>query len=324
MNAGTPDARTAELAARVAATLSSRVAELTVLCVGQVTHDRYGADLVAGGCAYFGARCAQALGAKVRLLTSVGADFSRDADLAGLEVHAIRAGATTVFTNTYPEGGPRVQKIETVSPPIPLSELPAAWSRADALLLAPVFGELDAADPWFTAVDARVRAVCLQGFMKTADLATGLVVAGPPLASLPFFHGADAFFLSSEDIACFGGPDLLDFLRGRARLVFVTHGERGCTIHTPDGTLHAGVFPTTAVDPTGAGDTFAAATTCALAAGCDPLTAARLGAAAASLVVEFEGSRDMPAVSGAWDRFRLFTCSRPSWERSSCDDPPPP
>jgi sugar/nucleoside kinase (ribokinase family) len=279
--------------------LAARVAEMTLLCVGQVTHDRYGGDIVAGGCAYFGARCAQALGADVRLLTSVGADFSRDDDLADLEVHALRAGASTVFTNTYPPGKPRVQKIETVSPPIPLTALPAAWRRADALLLAPVFGELDAGEPWFSAVDARVRAVCLQGFMKIADPATELVVAGPPLSSLPFFRGADAFFLSEEDITCFGGDGLMDFLRARARLVYVTRGELGCTIHTPDGILHAGVFPATAVDPTGAGDTFAAATTLGLAAGCDPLTAARLGAAAASLVVEFEGSRDMPAISRA-------------------------
>ncbi|MBU1244352.1 sugar kinase [Myxococcota bacterium] len=285
------------------AEVAARVADLTVLCVGQVTHDRYGADIVAGGCAYFGARCAQALGARVRLLTSVGADFLLDQDLAGLEAHAIRAGATTVFTNTYPEGQARVQRIETVSPPIPLAALPASWDHADVLLLAPVFGEIDPSEPWFSAVHARVRAVCLQGFMKQADPARELVVAGPPLDSLPFFHGADAFFLSEEDIACFGGPGLLDFLRGRARLVFVTRGELGCTIHAPEGTLHAGVFPAAAVDPTGAGDTFAAATACALAAGCDPLTAARLGAAAASFVVEFEGSRDMPAVSQAWKRF---------------------
>ena len=292
----------AELSARTAE-VAARVADLTVLCVGQVTHDRYGADIVAGGCAYFGARCAQALGAKVRLLTSVGADFLLDQDLSGLEAHAIRAGSTTVFTNTYPEGQARVQRIETVSPPIPLAALPASWDHADVLLLAPVFGEIDAAEPWFSAVKARVRAVCLQGFMKQADPARELVVAGPPLDSLPFFHGADAFFLSEEDIACFGGPGLLDFLRSRARLVFVTRGELGCSIHTPAGTLHAGIFPTIAVDPTGAGDTFAAATACALAAGCDPLTAARLGAAAASFVVEFEGSRDMPAVSHAWKRF---------------------
>ncbi|PKN44300.1 MAG: sugar kinase [Deltaproteobacteria bacterium HGW-Deltaproteobacteria-17] len=283
--------------------MAARVAGLSVLCVGQVTHDRYGEDLVAGGCAYFGARCARALGARVRLLTSVGDDFLLDRELSGLEVHALRGGATTVFTNTYPEGQARVQRIEAVSPSIPLAALPPSWDHADVLLLAPVFGELDAADPWFSAVKARVRAVCLQGFMKQADPSRQRVVAGPALDSLPFFHGADAFFLSEEDIACFGGPGLLDFLRGRARLVFVTRGELGCTIHAPEGTLHAGVFPTSAVDPTGAGDTFAAATACALAAGGDPLTAARLGAAAASIVVEFEGSRDMPAVSEAWNRF---------------------
>jgi len=300
-------------------TSSHDVQKLTVVCVGQVTHDRYGADLVAGGCACFGALCARALGAKVRLLTSVGQDFRLDAALTDLEVHALRGGATTVFTNTYPEGGHRVQKVDAAAPAIPLAALPDAWRAADVLLLAPVFGELDLREPWFSAVDARVRAVCLQGFMKDADPVTGLVravdeeylrsqVTALQVTALqtalqrPGLHaGVDAIFLSEEDLACFGFPDLLDLLRAATPLVFVTRGADGCDIHTPDGVLHVGVFPAHAVDPTGAGDTFAAATACALACGCAPAEAARLGAASASVVVGFEGSRDMPAVARAWE-----------------------
>jgi sugar/nucleoside kinase (ribokinase family) len=302
--------------------LAARVGELGVLCVGQVTHDRYGDDLVAGGCACFGALCARALGARVRLLTGVGEDFLLDGALAGLEVHALRSGRTTVFTNTYPEGGHRVQRVDAVGPRIGLASLPDAWRDPDVLLLAPVFGELDAREPWSSAVDARVRAVCLQGFMKDAEPATGIVRAGEEeslrsqvtalkmrsqVTALKMRSqvtalqaGIDAIFLSEEDLACFGFPGLLDLLRASSPLVFVTRGAEGCDVYTPDGVLHAGVFPATAVDPTGAGDTFAAATACGLACGLEPLAAARLGAAAASIVVGFEGSRDMAAVADAW------------------------
>ncbi len=286
--------------------LAAAIRNLQVLCVGQVTHDRYGDEFVAGGCAFFGARCAHALGARVRLLTSFGEDFTRQADLAGLDVHAVQRGRTTVFTNTYPPGGHRVQRIESVSAPLVLQDLPHGWQEADVLLLAPVFGEIDPAHDWFSRIRARVRAACLQGFMKTAGPA-GAVVAGEPLSRRPFsLAGADAFFLSEEDIACFGDPGLLDFLRARAACVFVTGGEKGCDVLTRDGAFHVGIYPTSAMDPTGAGDTFAGACSLALAAGADPLTAARLGAAAASVVVEFQGSREMPRVAEAWKRFSTF------------------
>lgn len=282
--------------------LRQTVQRCRMLCVGQVTHDRYGADIVAGGCAFFGARCAAGLGAQVRLFTSYGDDFSCSRDLAGLEVHALQGGYTTVFTNLYPPGERRIQKVETVSAPLRAADLPASWRKADVLLLAPVFGEIEPADGWFSLMDAAFRAVCLQGFMKTAD-AAGRVTAGVSLRERPFFDRADAFFLSEEDIACFGGPDLLPFLMQRADLVFVTRAQDGCDIYTPGGRLHAGVYPTKAVDPTGAGDTFAAACTLGLFAGLDPGNAARLGAAAASVVVEFQGSRELHRIPEAWPRY---------------------
>ena len=67
--------------------LSDRIASLRSLSVGQVTHDRYDDAIVPGGCAFFGARCALALGAKSGLLTAVGDDFLCEEDLEGLLVH---------------------------------------------------------------------------------------------------------------------------------------------------------------------------------------------------------------------------------------------
>ena len=56
------------------------------------------------------------------------------------------------------------------------------------------------------------------------------------------------------------------------------------------------------MDPTGAGDVFAAAMLLALARGDDPVSAARLGAAAASIVVEGRGGETLARVGEAWER----------------------
>ena len=56
------------------------------------------------------------------------------------------------------------------------------------------------------------------------------------------------------------------------------------------------------MDPTGAGDVFAAAFLLALARGDDPVDAARLGAAAASIVVEGRGGDALPRLGETWAR----------------------
>jgi len=58
-----------------------------------------------------------------------------------------------------------------------------------------------------------------------------------------------------------------------------------------------GTYSTDEVDPTGAGDTFAAGFVYGLARGDDPLRAARLGSAAASIVVEAVGGLAIPRIA---------------------------
>jgi sugar/nucleoside kinase (ribokinase family) len=58
------------------------------------------------------------------------------------------------------------------------------------------------------------------------------------------------------------------------------------------------------VDPTGAGDVFAAGYLFAIAGGAEPVEAARLGAAAASIVVEGVGGERLDRVGEAFERAR--------------------
>jgi sugar/nucleoside kinase (ribokinase family) len=276
---------------------------LEMLAVGHVTHDRHRDALVAGGSAWYAARVWHALGDRTRLVTAVGDDFVRDDALAGLEARVERRGRTTVFTNLYPEGGPRRQYVETQAPPVSPSLLPAAWAAPDVLFLAPVLGEVDVA-AWLGATRPRLVGAGLQGWLKRAldddDDAPRRVGQRPADVDPERFRGVAAAFLSTEDLD--GDPRWVDRLAAVVPLVFLTRGAGGCDVLTPDGRHRVGVYPTAEVDPTGAGDTFAAGALDALARGASPVEAARFGAAAASVIVEGRGADTAPRLAETFAR----------------------
>jgi adenosine kinase len=85
-------------------------------------------------------------------------------------------------------------------------------------------------------------------------------------------------------------------LRKDAKLAVVTRSENGCAIVTASGVETVPAVPIARlVDATGAGDLFAAGFMFGLARGRDHRTAARLGALAASEVIQHIGAR--PEVS---------------------------
>ena len=296
------------------ARLKADLSRLTAVTVGQVTHDRYGDRIVPGGCAFFGARTFQGLGAVSKLLTTVGEDFSCESGLVGLDVRREVSPETTVFSNLYPPGEPRLQLVESRSQKITESMYPDEWKRPDLLFIAPVMGEMDAI-PWASIARAGYTTVGLQGFMKKAsderrDGKAVVVALDHPLG-FELLEGVDAVFLSKEDIELFGSSDLLEQLRSRVGVVVVTLGEAGCAVYEGEKERRLGVYTTDAVDPTGAGDTFASATSLALAARWDVIDAARLGAGAASVVVEADGGETLDRVGEGLDRMDAISMVGP-------------
>lgn len=87
-----------------------------------------------------------------------------------------------------------------------------------------------------------------------------------------------------------------------------TRGSRGSVIHDPSGVeVAVPVYPVTAVDATGAGDTFAAALVSELVSGRDLLAAARLASVAAALSTQQLGSRaKLPALEELRERAAAF------------------
>jgi 1D-myo-inositol 3-kinase len=270
-------------------TIDGKGGRLRCLAVGAITEDRYGQELRIGGSAYYAARVFSALGAAPLAATNAPREMAGREELASVELFFAGDEPAPVFVNEYAGRSGRRQWIERAASEIAPRELPESWSDVDALFLCPVLGEVPP-EPWLRRVRARVVGVGMQGFLRAAgpEAAGGSrrpVVPARPAMEVSTIRGAHAAFLSEEDLAL-AAPDLLDDLRASIPLVFLTRGEAGARIFREGGVTEIGVFPTRAVDPTGAGDAFAAACLLALTEGADPESAARLGAAAASIVVE--------------------------------------
>jgi sugar/nucleoside kinase (ribokinase family) len=296
------------------------------LVVGHVSLDRVGGGAVPGGSAYYAAHALAGLGARVHVLTAAGPEWPREAltptasptstptptptasptstptptptATAPIEALILPSPATTTFENAYGPDGRRSQRVHAAAPPLDPAALPEAWRTPDLLLLAPILGEVD--PPAFTrAVRPRMTGLCVQGLVR--GLAPdGAVVPRRLSGSAAALGGIHLAVLAEDEAA--GQPDLVALLVAAVPLVALTRGALGCDLLGARGGRHVGVHPAAEVDPTGAGDVFAAAMLLALARGEEPAAAARLGAAAASIVVEGRGGEALPRIGEAWAR----------------------
>jgi sugar/nucleoside kinase (ribokinase family) len=311
------DGATPNLQVRAPFSAPNSVKSMKTLTAGHITHDHYEEGIVAGGCAFYGAKVHHALDFlstsagstrtddSTQLVTVVGEDFACDDALADLDATIHRASETTVFANYYPLGKPRIQLIEAQAPDVTPDMAPEGWLDADLVHLAPVMGELDLLE-WKEAAGDGLLAVNIQGWIKVPgtmwdasqleqDQRRGVtgqahrVVQHVWDVSERDFQGVDIACLSEEDVI--DQPGLLEKLISTVPIVAFTLGEKGSRIYVEGEPTPVGIYPTNTVDPTGAGDTFAASFCHQIAAGHEPVEAARFAAACASIVVEDIGAR---------------------------------
>jgi len=268
-----------------------------VLVCGNVTLDRRGDALVPGGSAYYTARALAALGARPRVVTAVGPDFPREA-LEGIEVAWVPAPVTTRFVNVYGPDGRRTQRVEAAAPPLAPGDVPAAWREPDALLLGPILRETPLPE-LAGAARARVALLGLQGLLRAVG-PDGAVVHPPWTPAPGALAGLDVVCLGEDDAR--GQGDLVARLAAEVPLVAFTHGLGGSELLAAGRSRRVGTHPAREVDPTGAGDVYAAGLLLGLARGEAPEQAARLGAAAASIVVEGVGGDTLGRMGEAWER----------------------
>jgi sugar/nucleoside kinase (ribokinase family) len=259
-----------------------------LLAVGHVTRDRRPGGDVLGGSVTYGALAARRLGWEAAVLTAAGPDFEPERELPGVSVFLRPSSATTRFVNEYDEDGTRRQVVTARADDVDLEPLPDAWRDPDVLLLGSVADELGGIHA--AAFEAGCVGAIAQGYVRAID-ADGVVSARDWERPARDLLGVHALFLSEHDLP--GADARARELLGCVPIVALTRGWRGLTLLTRDGVHDVPALPREEVDPTGAGDVFAAAFLVRYQETGDALAAAAFGACAASCAVEGVGASSL-------------------------------
>ena len=261
--------------------------------VGHVTKDVVPGGFVAGGTVTYAGLTAWRLGARVGILTSAAPDFDlRQTFPPEVEVVVVPSARTTTFENIY-QGHHRRQYLRAVASVIGAEDVPPSWRGAPIVHFGPLAREFTPA-LFSTFSGAKLRGLTPQGFLRRWD-STGLVSRIEPPTLNGYLSELDVVVLSEEDVG--GDWEILDQYAAEARLLVVTRGPEGAVLRrrgARDAAYPA--FSTNEVDPTGAGDVFAAAFLIHLRETGDPDDATRFANCVASFAVEGPGTTALPTL----------------------------
>lgn len=270
------------------------------LVVGHVTRDLLpGGGFGLGGTATYAAATARALGYRVAVLTSAGSDLCLDAAFDGVALHVVPAERSTTFENIYYDGR-RLQYVRATAERLSPRELPPAWRQARIVHLGPLVQEVG--PEWVDLFGPpTLIGITPQGWLRRWD-ADGRVLPQAWETAEPILARADAMVLSREDV----GNDEAELARYLAlsRLTAVTQSWQGATLYLEGRSLSFPAYNVPEVDPTGAGDVFAAAFFIRLSETRDPCEAARFANAAASFSVTGTGTSAIASRPAVEERLR--------------------
>ncbi len=262
---------------------------LDYLVIGHVTRDRRpDGGFTSGGTATYATRTAQALGCRVGVVTSASEDLNLSAAFPGVEILQVPAPVTTTFENRYTRSG-RVQVIQAVAAPLTPDGIPPAWCEVAVVHIGPVAQECD---PALVGLFPTVFVgLTPQGWMRRWDR-QGRVRPAAWESADTLLPRAGAVILSEEDVG--GDEALVARWAARTCVMVVTRGAAGCTVYAAGAVEDLPGFPAVEVDPTGAGDVFAAVFFVQLQQGLTPWEAARRANCVAALSVTRPGLSGTP------------------------------
>lgn len=245
---------------------------------------------VPGGTVRYAAHTALRLGRRPAVVTACHPSF--DPQLApGIALLRLPGTTTATFENRYdPGSGRRTQWLHSPPPPISPAAIPFTWRSAPIVHLAPLAGELQPAA--VAAFDSALVAITPQGWLRRTN-SCGRIEPATWIPDPALLRRVRAIVLSEEDLA--GDEDAARAYAGAGPLVALTRAERGVTLFDAQGgAVDISALPAAPVDPTGAGDVFAAAFLIALDEGEQPAAAARWACAAAACAIEGPGTTCLP------------------------------
>ena len=261
------------------------------LLIGHITQDQTPHGPMLGGTAAYCAGTIQAFGLRVGLVTSARANepLLRQLETNGVQIVNRPAPHTTTFTNTYHPAGRR-QILSARAAPLGPADVPPEWKDTPIVHLGPVAAEI--APDCAAHFPGAFMALTPQGWLRAWD-AEGIVrrCAWPAAAEvLPL---ASATVLSPEDLQ--SDPAQIAAYIRQTRLLVITQQQRGADIHIGAEVYHVPTRTVDEVDPTGAGDIFAAVFFARLwQHPNDPVGAARLANYLATTSITRQGLASVP------------------------------
>lgn len=206
------------------------------------------------------------MGSSVGVVTSAAESIDLSA-LAGLSIVRRSSSHSTSFENRYVAEG-RVQTLLSRAEDLTLADVPPDWRTPVIAHLAPIDREIDL--ELCGGFPNSFVGLTPQGLMREWD-SDGRVSPLSWEACLEFLPLADAVVLSIEDL----GADwqAAEAMAAHCDALVVTEGPRGARLHLGGKWSHRPAFESQEIDPTGAGDIFAALFFTVYQRSGDPLTA---------------------------------------------------
>ena len=272
------------------------------LAIGHVTRDAQpDGSFSLGGTVTFAAVTASRLGLTAAIVTCVDSQILTElpAHLPGIGVSVHPSPATTTFANQYHDGF-RIQYLRDRAESLNIEDVPGSWRSAPVVLLGPVAQELPL--EFVTLFPRRPGAIIAatpQGWLRRWDF-DGRVWPTPWAAAEQALPLLDVLILSHDDLLPIAAgnraeaDDILSYWSLKIPLLVATDGRHGATLFQHGAAEHFPAYPSTEVDPTGAGDVFAAAFLCHLYRYGDPREAVNFANCVASFSVERVGVEGIP------------------------------
>jgi len=244
-----------------------------------------------GGTVTFASLTARNLGQRTAVVTRAAPDLDFDPLYQGIEVLRLPSPVTTTFQNLYSTDGTRTQFIRAVAGHIRAEDIPPAWREAKIVLLGPLADELEG--NIVKIFPHSLIGVTPQGWMRCWD-GEGRVFPKQWDGAAEVLTYAKVVIFSEKDVE--RDENVIRAYARMADILVITSGPRGATVYHRGEIRHLPAFETVEIDPTGAGDVFAAAYLIELERSGDPYGAGHFANCVASFVVEKPGIEGIPTL----------------------------
>lgn len=256
--------------------------------IGTLCQDLTDKGSVIGGTVAYSGLTARNLGRKTGAIASFANDFAVEQMLPGVQVVRQPSPATTTYQNIYVNGH-RQQFVRAVASEIDNALVPEEWKQARIVQLGPLVQEVrpDIVDLF----PHSLIGITPQDWMRRWD-ETGRVTPTRWFPPKGVLRQARALILSKEDVG--GDLGVVDEYARSVEILVLTSGWKGSSVYWRNEIMYVPARDTQEVDPTGAGDIYAAAFLVHLDETDDPLEAAYFANLIASCSVGRKGIEGIP------------------------------